>query len=408
MKIKAPTPRNISVYVSFFVLLLLCSVTMTNCKRDRLAEPAAIKKTEDENIAALLKMVSENKKSYYLPLNQQVQIIWIDKNGNEIKGGNNGGVTTNSTAPAICDDPRAYEGGKLSLLTGIRNTQATCGNGDHTLEVNWKIYTPLEIFTTSIYNTNSFGRMRIRNGSSTVWSSPNIFITNPDLVFIGMDPDEPTIRMYTLKYIVTGVPHTYFQSGNATSVQFDFKIYSDCNNEVAATPPSWTAGFAPYSIENAPCQRIDVCTIMPYTGNGSSTPPYNSLCGMIAGTDPTALCPSAPTFYINLGTEVQVKLTGDPDINYRPLETYASGLSDERSHVTGHTNNNGYIFHWEARFMKELHYVPNYTYIVPNNKYTFRWRNIHGSWDGNTAHAANITCTGTWSNELIEIPIKDF
>ncbi len=396
MKFKATTQRTISVYVSFFLLLLLCAVSMINCKRDRLAEPAAIKKREDENIAALLKMVSENKKSYYLPLNQEVEIMWVDKNGNKII--RNIGTTTESTAQAICDDPNGFKGENPSRLDGVRNTQATCGNGAHTLEAEWTIYTPLELLATSVKGSKSYGKIRVRNGSSTVWTSPNAFITTPDLVFIGMDPTDATIRMYKLKYTVPNVPHMYFQSGNATSVQFDFKVFSDCDNEASEVSANWAPGFAPYSIENAPCQRIDVCTIMPYTGNGSSTPPYNSLCGMIAGTDPYYQCPAAPTFYINLGTEVWVR-RNSLNANFQPLETYASGLSDYRGPSS---SSYGYIYNWEARFMKELNYINSGSPFADTA--VFKWRNIHGTMNGNTP---TITCRGAWSNE-IKLPIKDF
>lgn len=333
-----------------------------------------------------MKVIKDQGKSTYLPLNIVVPAILLDKDGNEIKRKSFGAAL--STPQAWCDDPGSapIPSEPSVTLVGVEHLKENCGNYPHTFTMSWIIKTPFELTDVNPNNNSqiSRGRLRIKNGSTTTYQDLNIPIETGDIVLQGTDPLDSDIKIYSVSYTKSGIADSYLLDGSFTSVEVSFFIYSDCEPDAVTVSTGYYAAFSPYNII-LPCLRIDNVYISPSTQ--LSPPPDNDYCGSIAGTDPFGACPSAPTYYINLGSEIQVKKAGDPDTDYQPLQTYATGKTDHRT--------DGYVFYWEVRYTEQLqNYVPNTSGISWPANFTFRWRNIDGT------STSNITCTGDWSDPV--------
>src|SRR4030095_6725534 len=101
-------------------------------------------------------------------------------------------------------------------------------------------------------------------------------------------------------------------------------------------------------------------------------PPFTDYCASIAGSWVFTGPGACQNYDANLGSEVYVKRTGDPDGNYVPLQVKAAGDPSWRA--------DGYVFSWEVLWMRELQaYVPNVPGSFPAS-YTFRWRNFEGTY----------------------------
>lgn len=387
MKFKAPAFRNPIYY--FIAVVVLSFFVMISCKRD-MHEMPSTKLNENEVPQQIKDLIKQQGHSIYMPVNKHVPAILMDKNGNVIERNN---IARRLTPDDICADPASAE--VDALLMGVNNQITDCSNIVHTLTVNWLITSSFDLATAnpnSPYQA-SRGRIRIKNGSTTTYSDLNIGITSENIKYLRNDPDDPSLKVYQVTYVKTGIPHTYLSFGNFTAVEVSLSIYSDCGDPydsyLMLTP--YTAAFAG-QVGLDPCLRNDEVYISPSTL--SAPPPSSDQCGYIAGSYVTGSPGECQNYKKNLGSYIQVKRTGDPDNNYKDLRTIAAGEISYRT--------NGYVLSSEVRLMKGLkYYVPNIPTSYPAS-YTFRWKNFDGT------DISSISCfTDHWSTP-VSMFIYDF
>lgn len=381
---------------TFFVLLIFCIIS---CRRDvkdipdkqpgKQPDPASIPK-------GLAKLINEKGHSFYVEYNRSVPAFLIDKNGNEIErrpSGNRG----LSTPGAICDDPASAE--VYATFAGAENTVSDCINQTHTIVVHWQIKSSfdLALANPSPSYQASRGRLRIKNGSTTTYSDLNINLVSGNIVYVGTDPLNSALKIYNVTYTKTGIPHTYLAQGNFTVVESSLSVYSDCADpyDPYLIITSYTNIFAP-QVGLDVCERNDLVYINPNTPG--DPPPSNDMCASMAGSWVVTSPGACQNYTYNLGSELWVKKTGDPDNNYVHLQVKAAGDPSWRT--------DGNVFYWEVLWLRDLHtYVPN----APSSgshpaSYTFRWRNFAGTY----GPPVSKSCSTPYYYTPLTLTIYDF
>ena len=395
---KLITPRHsIAAYLTVFGAIALCSILMIRCKRDVSVEQPKVK-TEINIPFDLMQLIKKEGKGVQIPINITIPGLLLDGSGNIVQTRQNGlAGRLFSTPQAYCDDPSSAPAIGPHTLNWIQNTQTQCGDFPHTLKANWTVRTPFDLAALNPNNTSQFskGRIRFKQGSTVVFQNLNIQINTSDIILIGTDPIDPEIKIYTVTYTWSGIDHYYFTAAASNTLECSFFIYTDCTPDTYSITTSYAGSFVFSGVTNLdyPCQRIDLVYISPSTVQ--NPPPYNSLCGSIAGTDVSTICPPAPDYRINLASQVQVRPASGG--TFQDIQTYASGLSDSRT--------NGLVYYWEVRYLRQFQdYVTGITSGSFPTNFIFRWRN-HDS-TGNTI--PRQACWGAWSAESTSLPFRDF
>jgi hypothetical protein len=390
MKIPSLFARRMALVFQGALTVCILILVVVGCQRNVKDIPA--KESKQEVPADLMSLIKKQGSSIYIPINKPVPGILLDKNGNEIATHPHSG-RLDGTPDEICDDPASATVGPNTLI-GVNNQILNCTTVEHTLTVYWQVRSSFDLVAA---NPNpsyqaSRGRLRIKNGSTITYSDLNINLTSGNIVYVGVDPIDPTVKIYNITYVKSGIPHTYLSAGNFTAVEVSLSIYSDCTDPydsyLITTP--YTAAFSP-TVGLDPCERIDGVYINPAT----SMPPSADYCASIAGSYVTGSPGLCQNYTANLGSEVQVKLAGDPDVNYRDIQTKAAGDPTYRT--------SGYVYNWEVLFIRQFQsYVPNAGSLTFPANFTFRWRNFHGTGVG------SITCLGNQWSTPVTLSIYDF
>ncbi|SEM33022.1 hypothetical protein SAMN04488505_10473 [Chitinophaga rupis] len=373
-----------AVYVKNLLTLFLFVLLTGSCQRDiKDAAPSAQPVSLSDKLTQLIK---ESGHSVYIPVNKSVPGILMDARGNEIKTNRTAKLLT--TPDEICDDPSLAVVGPHTL-NGVNHTLYDCQNIKHSLTVDWTIRSSFDLVNANPATPSqiSKGRLRIKSGTTITFQDLNIPLTA--LTYTGDDPNEPGVKLYHLVYTKNNIDHQYLSPGAFTAIEVSVVVYSDCTAPYSTyfiTTP-YVAAFAP-SIGLNPCERVDQVYINPATSQ--SPPPSVNDCGSIAGSYVVGSPGPCQNNTPNMASQVQVKKTGDPDANYRNIQTKLPGTTTYST--------DGYVYYWEIRYIKQLQdYVPNATNFPAS--FTFRWRNVDGT-------GAN-TCFGPWANP-VNYTISDF
>lgn len=380
--------------LSAFTFFILMIFFITSCRRDVKDVPAKQSPAAASDIpTALANLIKEKGHSFKVEINRQVPAILVDKNGNEIQR-HPSGNTGLRTPDEICEDPASAE--ITPTLLGAENTVSDCINQTHTIVVYWQIKSSfdLALANPSPSYQASRGRLRIKNGSTTTYSDLNINLVSGNIVYVGTDPGDPTLKIYNVTYTKTGIPHTYLAQGNFTAVEASLAVYSDCDDpyDPYLIITSYTNIFAP-QVGLDVCERNDLIYISPNIPG--DPPPSNDMCASIAGSWVLTSPGACQNYDYNLGSYVEVKRTGDPDANYVPLQVKAAGDPSWRV--------DGRVFYWEVLWMNELQsYVPNAPASFPAS-YTFRWKNFDGTYS-----PLSISCSTPYYYTPQTLTIYDF
>lgn len=392
--------KKSTILLSAFAFITLLIFSITSCQRD--INDLTDQQPDTPDIPIDFSKLAK-KNGFLIQNNLEVPTILLDKNGNEIQRRPHSSARLMDTPDAICEDPASAE--VSTALQYTENTVSDCINQTHTITVYWRIKSSfdLALANPSPPNQASRGRLRIKNGTTITYSDLNINLVSGNIVYVGTDPVDPTLKIYDITFSKTGIPHTYLTGGNFTAIEVSLAVYSDCDDpyDSYSIITAYVQAYAPTVGLNV-CERNDNININPsYTG---APPPSNDMCGSVVGSWVAGSPGACENYDANLGTQIQVKRAGDPDINYRDLHIKVNGAGSWRTDGIVHFSEIVYF-----RQLQDIVINPPSPWPVTNPpttyNFTFRWRNVDGT---GTSSPFTITCRTSWWHPEVTLPIYDF
>ncbi|MBK6937857.1 MAG: hypothetical protein IPH18_13940 [Chitinophagaceae bacterium] len=269
----------------------------------------------------------------------------------------------------------------------------TCGTG-HDLTATWRISVPYSLLLQDPNGDDySFGRIRIRNGGTTLVTSSLLGQNNLLIVNNGTDPNCSSNTLYTVTYTWHDVSDSYFPDNY---IQCSLTIYNNCSVTGNINAVGYTDGCpGPSSMGDVfthPCDRVDQAFVNPNNG------PNN--CATIAGAYVVCTPPSGFT-----GTD-------EHQVEYRPVTNTSSDLWENQENDPYNQNYSEVQLGkipgtgdpgTSSRTLNSYTDVLYLREMTPNSgKWIVRYRNIYNSGCSNiyTAPPPPQTWGGNWHQEI--------
>ncbi|HUC83316.1 MAG TPA: hypothetical protein VMR70_20565 [Flavisolibacter sp.] len=290
--------------VSLFVLLLIFT---NGCKKTANEIPAPQPETMKDIEA---KVLAEGK-SFTQIVNLPGKGYWADLNGKQLFRRSIIGARTTA-----CPDPG--EDYPEQAIHSVKR-EYTCAQGFR-LEVKYDVtlaYTP-ELANNA--GTKSFGRVRLKNGSTTIWPTttpvPKYNVLSIDVIgSAGTDPNGLPLTTYRVTFRSEYIPESTFNA--STTMETYLSVYTDCDDyPTFVIPYSSQQSVATDQANSLPCARIDKVYWGPKVG---STPPYVTGCHPLI----TSCFPSGYVFPHR--QEIQFK---NGSGSWVPFALYVNGLGN--------------------------------------------------------------------------------
>ena len=270
---------------------------------------------------------------------------------------------SNRTEASTCPDPGESEFDQEFVSM---DREYTCGVGYRFL-VTYKITSEFYPVLSSGSNF-SVGRVRLKNGSTTIYTTPTahlLSIVNNGIVGTNSNGDD--LNEFIIEYRTDIVSETVYN--NSTAIQPNLFAYTDCTNY-----PTLTIGFSTQQSAvgsqhtTQPCLRVDKVYWSPSAG----TPP-NYTPPSLSGADPTGSGCFPYGYVFPDKQEIHFKKTA-LDVNYTgTFNLYINGLN----HASVATS---LINYWDVWYIDPTNSVG----LVTGNV-EVRYRNNHMNGSGNGA-----------------------